>query len=103
MKKTRKPKEPRIEIARSFSFKLNIGNYQSADFFCSAKKEVKESDAEAESQALYGFCKLQVVGDVNAYKLELDDQRNAPARKVEEQGIGRDNAEHDAGAGFREI
>ena len=26
---------PRIEIARSFSFKLNLGNYQSADFFCS--------------------------------------------------------------------
>jgi hypothetical protein len=100
MKKTRKPKEPKIEIARSFSFKLNIGNYQSADFFCSAKKEVRESDYLLESEALYQFCKLQVVKDVNEYKREIDDQKNAPARKVEKQDIGRDSAQHDAGLGI---
>jgi hypothetical protein len=64
-KKPRKPKEPLIEIARSFSYKFNAGNYESRDFFCSAKKEVKESEAEKTSEALYAFCKQEVLKGVN--------------------------------------
>jgi hypothetical protein len=58
--------EPRqIEICRSFSFKLNIGNYQSLDFFCSQKSECWESERTEKSQALYAFCKAEVMRAVN--------------------------------------
>jgi hypothetical protein len=50
-----------IEVTRSFSFKLNIGNYQSLDFFCSEKAECLEAEREAKSQALYSFCKAEVM------------------------------------------
>jgi hypothetical protein len=50
-----------IEVTRSFSFKLNIGNYQSLDFFCSEKAECLESERDTKSQALYSFCKAEVM------------------------------------------
>jgi hypothetical protein len=50
-----------IEVARSFSFKLNVGNYQSLDFFYSEKAECLESEREGKSQALYSFCKAEVM------------------------------------------
>lgn len=56
-----------IEIARSFSFKKNIGNYESADFFCSAKKQCKPEDAEETSRKLYDFCKAQVQKDIKTF------------------------------------
>ncbi|HYK01328.1 MAG TPA: hypothetical protein VE974_06200 [Thermoanaerobaculia bacterium] len=59
--------EGTMEIARSFSFKKNLGNYESADFFCSAKKECKPEDADKTSQALYDFCRKQVLKDIAAF------------------------------------
>ena len=64
------PKLDRVEIARSFSFKLNLGNYQSADFFCSQKSECAAEDAETASEALYAFCKRQVMKDVADFQVE---------------------------------
>lgn len=61
---------PRVEIARSFSFKLNLGNYQSADFFCSEKAECAAGDAEATSEAIYQFCRKQVMKAVADYQIE---------------------------------
>jgi len=55
------------EIARSFAYKLNIGNYQSADFFCSQKMEVPVEEAEETSKQLFHFCKSMVMKDVNNY------------------------------------
>ena len=49
-----------VEIARSFSFKLNLGNYQSADFFCSQKASCSADMAEEVSADLYEFCVDQV-------------------------------------------
>lgn len=57
-----------IEIARSFAFKLNVGNYESRDFFCSQKSECIESEAEATSRRLFDFCRRQVMQDVAAFK-----------------------------------
>jgi len=62
---------PRVEIARSFSFKLNLGNYQSADFFCSQKSECAAEDAEQASEALYAFCRKQVMKSVSDFQIEL--------------------------------
>jgi hypothetical protein len=64
------PKLQKVEIARSFSFKLNLGNYQSADFFCSQKSEVNAEDAEAASEALYNFCRKQVMKAATDFEIE---------------------------------
>jgi hypothetical protein len=60
-----------VEIARSFSYKLNMGNYESRDFFCSQKAECKPEDAEATSDALHDFCKKQVLRAVDSYRREV--------------------------------
>ncbi len=57
-----------VRITRSFSYKKNLGNYQTADFFCSQSAEVPEKDAEKTSEALYQFCKQEVVKSVNKYQ-----------------------------------
>lgn len=56
---------PRVEIVRSFTYKLNLGNYQSADFFMSQKSECAIEDQEAVSEAVYRFCKSEVMKAVN--------------------------------------
>ena len=60
----------RVEVARSFSYKLNVGNYESRDFFCSQKAECNAEDAEMTSQALHTFCRREVLRDVNTYLAE---------------------------------
>ena len=66
--KRRRPEPHFVEIARSFSYKLNLGNYQSADFFQSAKSECRDDDAEEMSDKLHAFCKAQVLKAVNEMK-----------------------------------
>lgn len=56
-----------IEIARSFTYKLNVGNYESRDFFCSQKSECNAEDAEATSERLHQFCRTQVMKAVKEY------------------------------------
>lgn len=64
-------KQPKlIEIVRSFSYKLNVGNYESRDFFASQKAECRPQDAERVSQALHDFCKRQVLEAVRQYQAE---------------------------------
>jgi hypothetical protein len=69
---------PLTEIARSFSYKLNVGNYESRDFFCSQKSECTFDDAEAVSKALHDFCRKQVMAAVREYQ----EQANAEAAKL---------------------
>lgn len=77
-KKTRKAKIKLVEIARSFSFKLNVGNYESRDFFCSQKAECPPQDAEKTSEALYSFCRSEVLKSVNDYIASLK-KKDEPA------------------------
>ena len=56
-----------IEIARSFSYKLNLGNYQTANFFCSQKAEVPLEEAVKTSEELFKFCKEEVMKSVDEY------------------------------------
>ncbi len=72
--KPRKSGEIRVEIARSFTYKLNVGNYESRDFFCSQKAECLESEAEDLSERLYIFCRSQVLKAVAEYQRMRDDQ-----------------------------
>lgn len=57
-----------VEVTRSFSFKLNVGNYESRDFFCSQKAECKATDAEEVSGKLYAFCKREVLKSVKEFE-----------------------------------
>lgn len=56
------------EIVRSFSFKLNAGNYESRDFFCSQKVSCPLDKAEEISSLVYQFCRTQVLRDVAEFK-----------------------------------
>jgi len=60
----------RVEIARSYSYKLNCGNYESRDFFCSEKAECLPEEAEKVSELLYSFCKRQVLKAVEEHQRE---------------------------------
>lgn len=57
-----KPRQ--VEVVRSFSFKLNLGNYQSADFFCSQKAQCGEDEVDSVSADLYEWCFDQVMASV---------------------------------------
>ena len=61
-----------IEIARSFSAKINTGNYESRDFFCSRKEECAKEDAERVSAELHQFCKNEVGKAVREWKALMD-------------------------------
>ena len=60
--------EKLVEIARSFSYKLNVGNFESRDFFCSQKAECLLEEAEETSERLHLFCYRQVMRAVKLYK-----------------------------------
>ncbi len=66
----------RVEVARSFSYKMNVGNYESRDFFCSQKSECMESEAEDVSERLYIFCRTQVLRAVAEYQRMREDQQH---------------------------
>lgn len=65
-----------VRITRSFSFKLNLGDYQSADFFCSQQVQCKAEDAEAKSLAVIEFCKAQIKRDIATFKEERSKRQS---------------------------
>jgi hypothetical protein len=56
------------EITRSFSFKINLGNYENADFFCSMKAQCKPEDVEEVSEGLYEFCADEVRKSIGSFR-----------------------------------
>ncbi len=66
-------REQRIEICRSYDFKLNMERvagpelrYESRSFFCSAKTECAFQDAETTADKLHAFAKAQVLKAVRS-------------------------------------
>ncbi len=57
-----------VEVVRSVSFKLNLGNYQSMDFFCSQKAQCEASQSDEISIDLYDWCYDQVMASVRDVK-----------------------------------
>ena len=84
MTKKRK-KQKLVEVARSFSYKMNSGNYETRDFFCSQKAECTPKDAEKTSEALYQFCKSEVIKSVNRYIAEQKAEKEKVANKIPAQ------------------
>ena len=70
-----------VEICRSFAFKLNVGNYESRDFFCSQKASCTADQAESVSSDLDQFCFVQVMKAVTDYqrlrKRELEKRQSS--------------------------
>ena len=56
------------EVVRSVSFKLNLGNYQSMDFFVSQKAQCDTSEVDQVSADLYDWCYDQVMESVRDVK-----------------------------------
>lgn len=54
----------KIEITKSVAMKVNIGDYQTVDLFCSVKGEAN-GDAKEVAEKLHEFAKSQVVKDYN--------------------------------------
>lgn len=86
--KKKKNKVKLVEIARSFTYKFFERPYESRDFFCSQKAECNPKDAEKISEALYAFCKNEVLKSVNEF-------RKVDTKKISD--TANDEAEHDAG------
>jgi hypothetical protein len=60
--------EPLVEIIRSFSYKLNVGNYESRDFFASQKAFCSPGQREEVSRDLDEFVQDQVMQSVDHYR-----------------------------------
>lgn len=69
-------------ITRSFSMKLNLGNYESADFFCSQRAECVPDMAEEVSRDLDEFCKEQVLEAI------IDFKRRRACKEAQRAGKG---------------
>jgi hypothetical protein len=82
-----------IEIVRSYSQKLNLGNYTTCDFFCSIKAEVDDKEVAAKSKELNDFCLEEVSKSIKEYlgpktvdtKLGEEFQKNYNQRSVLDQ------------------
>lgn len=72
----------RVDITRSFSYKLNTGSYESRDFFCSQHAECEASEADEIADLLYQFCKRQVLKAVREYQLETESKFAPQARRT---------------------
>jgi hypothetical protein len=64
-----------VEICRSFAYKLNVGNYESRDFFTSQKASCRPEDAEEISASLQEFCEMEVLAAVKEYRRKVEGQR----------------------------
>lgn len=71
-----------VSITRSFAYKLNLGNYQTADFYCEQKAEVPENEAERKSEELYCFCRKEVEKSIKKY-LEVNAKEVWDEKKQE--------------------
>mgnify|MGYP000991493884 FL=1 len=76
-----------IEISRSYSEKVNMGNYQTFDSFCSAKCEVDEKEADQKSKELYEFCKEQVKKEIKEHREEVEKLKEEYQRLVVEKKL----------------
>ncbi|HDY66235.1 MAG TPA: hypothetical protein ENH85_00435 [Candidatus Scalindua sp.] len=59
--------DKKIEITRSYSQKVKIGDYLTADYFCSAKSEVAEEKAGEKSKELDELCRNEVRKSIEGY------------------------------------
>jgi len=79
------PQDAYIEVTRSFSRKLNLGNYQTADVFSSRKTQCSKAEEEEIGLELYAMCLRDVERDI-------EDYRSGANVRAEERGDRSDAA-----------
>ena len=115
-KTKRKAKKQTVEIAASWSFKLNVQNYltlqelqyldsirsgvnyQSQDWFLSQKKICLVGEEEATAEALENFCRTTIMKAVNAHIARVHEMaapkvepiKVAPKRNMEKFYAAKD-------------
>ncbi len=72
-----------LEITSSFSFKKNLGNYETADFWFSAKAESVEGSERRIARTLHRFCKQEVVKALNEYLQEKNPPKTVQSAEEE--------------------
>lgn len=75
----RETSQSTVKITRSFSYKLNVGNYESRDFFCSYSGECAASEAHSAAEDAQQFCVDEVLESVKQYRAALNVQRERKA------------------------
>ncbi len=60
--------DKKIEISRSFSRKIQVSQYEPAEFFASYKSDCLLKDAEKVSKELYALCKRDVEHSVDKFR-----------------------------------
>ena len=80
----------KLEISRSFSRKLQVKQYEPAEFFASYKTECEEKDAEKISQELFELCRRDVEASAEKYLNELrGSQMNELSEHLEKSAKGK--------------
>lgn len=82
-----------VEITRSFSYKKNLGNYESADFFCCQKSYAKPEEAEKVSGELHAFCKKEVAIAVKEFMQPKQPKNTGEVDKQNAKEQGKEAAE----------
>lgn len=54
-----------MEISKSVSLKVNLGNYQTCDLFVNIKGETEEKDLAKVGEKLHRYCVEQITKDRN--------------------------------------
>ena len=87
----------KIEIAASFSKKIQIRRFEPVEFFASAKQEVYRNQADKTYKELSDWCKLQVHQQVMDYLADVkgDIELNKKARDFEREDVSLANSELD--------
>ena len=72
-----KPKNLNVtEVTRSYTRKVNLGNYESEDFFCARKAEVRPwDDVQAISNWIHYECKIDVESLIDTKKAEVKEKK----------------------------
>lgn len=70
-----------IEISRSFSRKIQLKQYEPAEFFASRKVECDEKEAEEWGKRLIAECIAEVERDIESYKKVPDPEAASPEAK----------------------
>ena len=73
-----------MNIVRSFSRKINLGNFENCDFGCSMEDECEVDELEARSRLLHDYCKRDVEESIEEYKQELEDKKEVKDEPTKE-------------------
>lgn len=86
------PLPKQVTVTRSFSRKINLGNYESADFFSSRSyvfdEGYEEELMDEESLELHEKCKADVEHDVEKFLGEIQCNYQAVKRLVDTISVG---------------